>query len=234
MADNENDPNEETSNKFDFLDVLGTTGLNRQAGQIDEEWLRPLQGDKGHKIYTDMSVSWPDFLAEVLSFLPYGWSFFEIIYKIRKGYNEDTKSSSNYSDGRVGWGKFAVRSQDTLFKWEFDEEGGLQGLWQMAPPNYEEVYIPLEKALHFRTETHKNNPEGRSILRNAYRSWYFLKRIQEIEAIGIERDLAGLPVMQVPVELLSSNATSSQKAVVDDFRDMIQKIRRGRCHSVRY
>jgi hypothetical protein len=266
--------NEEQSNKFDFLDVLGTTGLNRQAGQIDEEWLRQLQGDKGHKIYTemrdndpvvgallyaiktlirqtksqihkasddptaieyanflescieDMSVSWPDFLAEVLSFLPFGWSYFELLYKMRRGHNEDPKLSSNFSDGRVGWRKFAVRSQDTLFKWEFDEEGALLGLWQMAPPNYEQVYIPLEKALHFRTETHKNNPEGRSILRNAYRSWYFLKRIQEIEAIGIERDLAGLPVMQVPVELLASNATSSQKAVVDDFRDMIQKIRR--------
>ena len=259
---------------YDFLDVLGSTGLNRQAGMIDEEWLRALQGDKGRKIFTemrdndpvvgailyaiktlvrqtksqintagdnpvakeyadfvegcieDMSVTWPDFLAEVLSFLPYGWSYFEILYKMRRGYNEDPKLSSAYNDGRVGWRKFAVRAQDTLFKWEFDDEGGLMGLWQMAPPTYEQVYIPLEKALHFRTETHKNNPEGRSILRNAYRSWYFLKRIQEIEAVGVERDLAGLPVMQIPVELLASNASSAQKAVVDDFRDMIQKIRR--------
>ena len=259
---------------YDFLDVLGSTGLNRQAGMIDEEWLRALQGDKGQKIFTemrdndpvvgailyaiktlvrqtksqintagdnpvakeyaafveecieDMSVTWPDFLAEVLSFLPYGWSYFEILYKMRGGYNEDPKLSSAFRDGRVGWRKFAVRAQDTLFKWEFDDEGGLLGLWQMAPPTYEQVYIPLEKALHFRTETHKNNPEGRSILRNAYRSWYFLKRIQEIEAVGVERDLAGLPVMQIPVELLASNASSAQKAVVADFRDMIQKIRR--------
>lgn len=264
----------ETDEKYEFLDVLGSTGLKREAGQISEEWLRHLEGDKGHKIYTemrdndpvvgailyaiktlvrqtksqinpgsdepiakeyaefvencieDMSVTWPDFLAEVLSFLPFGWSYFEILYKMRRGYNEDAKLSSGYNDGRVGWRKFAVRSQDTLFKWEFDEEGGLMGLWQMAPPNYEQVYIPLEKALHFRTETHKNNPEGRSILRNAYRSWYFLKRIQEIEAVGVERDLAGLPVMQIPVELLASNATASQKAIVNDFRDMIQKIRR--------
>jgi len=113
-----------------------------------------------------------------------------------------------------------------LFRWEIDDEGGIQGLWQVAPPNFETSFIPIEKALLFRTETHKNNPEGRSILRNAYRSWYFLKRIQEIEAIGIERDLAGLPTMQVPLELLSTNATAAQKQVVDDFRDMIQRIRR--------
>jgi hypothetical protein len=34
---------------------------------------------------------------------------------------------------------------------------------------------------------------GRSILRNAVRSWWLLKRIQEHEAIGIERDLPGFP-----------------------------------------
>ena len=58
--------------------------------------------------------------------------------------------------------------------------------------------IPMSKALLFRTKSRKNNPEGRSILRNAYRSWYFKRRIQEIEGIGIERDLAGLPVMHGP------------------------------------
>lgn len=34
-----------------------------------------------------------------------------------------------------------------------------------------------------------------------YRSWYFKRRIQEIEAIGIERDLAGLPVIHAPEDL---------------------------------
>ena len=62
---------------------------------------------------------------------------------------------------------------------------------QLAPPSYKQVVIPMEKCLLFRTQTHKNNPEGRSILRNAYRSWYFKKRIEEIEGVGIERDLAG-------------------------------------------
>jgi hypothetical protein len=111
-------------------------------------------------------------------------------------------------------------------KWEFDEEGGIQGMWQSAPPDYEIAYIPIEKSLLFRTETHKGNPEGRSILRNAYRSWWFLKRIQEIEAIGIERDLAGLPIMELPLELFSPSATSAQKQVLADFRDMIQRVRR--------
>lgn len=259
---------------YKVLDVLGVTGLNRQDGIINEEWLRQLEGTKGVKIYTemrdndpvigailyaiktlvrqtkasvhptgtsdkhheyakfvneclsDMSVSWPDFLSEVLSMLPFGWSYFETMYKIRKGHTKDPKTNSVFADGRIGWRKFGIRSQDTLDHWEFSNEGEILGMWQLAPPNYNLTYLPIDKCIHFRTETHKNNPEGRSILRNAYRSWFYSKRIQEVEAIGIERDLAGLPVMQIPLELLSSNATAAQKAIVDEFRDMIQKIRR--------
>ncbi len=196
--------------------------------------VQPSGEEEKHKLYAeyveeclkDMDVTWSDFLAEVLSMLAFGWSYFEILYKIRSGDSDDPRKNSLFNDGRIGWRKFGIRSQDTLYRWEFDEEGQTIGMWQMAPPDYAIQFIPLEKAMLFRTETHKNNPEGRSILRNAYRSWFFCKRIQEIEAIGIERDLAGLPVMQVPVELLASNATSAQKSVVDDFRDMIQKIRR--------
>jgi len=66
---------------------------------------------------------------------------------------------------------------------------------QMAPPDYKVVEIPIERSLLFRTGLHKGNPEGRSILRSAYRPWLFKKRIEEIEGIGVERDLAGMPVI---------------------------------------
>ncbi|MCE2604181.1 hypothetical protein LH384_34385, partial [Pseudomonas aeruginosa] len=55
-----------------------------------------------------------------------------------------------------------------------------------------------DRALHFVTKSRKNNPEGRSVLRGAYRAWYFKRRIQEIEGIGLERDLAGFPVLTAP------------------------------------
>jgi len=203
--------------------VRQTESSIRPSGQTDKhmEYAKFVK-----ECLSDMTVCWPDFLSEVLSMLPFGWSYFETLYKIRKGHTRDPKTNSIYRDGRIGWRKFSIRAQDTLYKWEFSDEGETLGMWQLAPPNYEITYLPIEKCVHFRTESHKNNPEGRSILRNAYRSWFYCKRIQEIESIGIERDLAGLPVMQVPLELLSSNATTAQKAVVDDFRDMIQKIRR--------
>lgn len=146
----------------------------------------------------DMQDTWTDVISEILSFLTFGWSFHEIVYKRRMGNTSDPRTKSKYSDGLIGWAKLPIRAQETLFAWEYDDNDNLIGMTQVAPPLYKRVTIPIEKALHFRTKSRKGNPEGRSILRGAYRSWYFKRRIQEIEGMGIERDLAGFPVIYAP------------------------------------
>jgi len=148
----------------------------------------------------DMSISWADTISEILSEFIYGWSFHEIVYKIRRGSEQkDPRYRSKYNDGKVGWRKMPIRSQHTLYGWVFDpQDGGVLAMQQIPPPDYRLRAIPMSKGLLFRTELARDNPEGRSLLRNAYRPWYFKKRIEEIEGIGIERDLAGLPVLQPP------------------------------------
>ena len=99
----------------------------------------------------------------------------------------------------------------------------LVAMKQMPPPTYIEATIPLEKALLFRVGAHKNNPEGRSIIRNAYLPWYYKNQLQRIEAIGIERDLAGYPVYLVPGEILEDTSSAAyiaaQKIVTNIRRD---------------
>lgn len=146
----------------------------------------------------DMEDSWTGTLSEILSFLVYGWSAHEIVYKRRMGRNRDVRLGSKHSDGLIGWQKLPIRAQDTLYQWEYGTNDELHGMTQMPPPDFGFITIPIEKLLLFRTEIRKGNPEGRSVLRNAYRSWFFKKRFQEIEGIGIERDLAGLPVLVAP------------------------------------
>lgn len=150
----------------------------------------------------DMNITWKDFIDEILTMLIYGYSVNEIVYKRRKGKRRGSVTlSSNYSDNKIGWAKLAIRSQATIERWKFDEYGEVLGVYQRKVPSYEEVYIPREKFLHFTTESRYNNPEGRSLLRNVYRPWYYKKNIEEIEGIGIERDLAGLPILQPPEDL---------------------------------
>lgn len=174
----------------------------------------------------DMDNTWIDTISEILSFLQYGHSVHEIVYKRRCGDGFDPSQRSKYTDGRIGWRGLPIRSQDTLYRWQFDDHGGIQGVEQLSPPHYYHVTIPIEKMLLFRTTTHKNNPEGRSMFRSAYRSWYMKKNIENIEAIGIERDLAGLPFMTAPAELFSKNASAEQKALLGELKNIVTNVRR--------
>jgi len=147
----------------------------------------------------DMEMSWPDTISEILSMLTYGFSFHEVLYKVRRGPNERSpRYRSKYSDGRIGWRNLPVRSQDSLNGWVFNKDNEAVAFEQLAEPNYQKVIIPFSKGLLFRTRVTRDNPEGKSLLRNAYRPWFFKKHFEEIEGIGIERDLAGFPVLQTP------------------------------------
>lgn len=178
-------------------------------------------------VLEDMSCTWEDFISEALSILPYGWAYFETVFKLRRGETDDPTTNSQFDDGRVGLRKLEIRSQDTLWQWVFDDEGSLRGLVQMDSyrPNAGAVFIPIEKALLLRTRSRKGNPEGKSLLRPAVRDWFFLKRFQEIEAIGIERDLAGMPIMEVPRELLIEDAAPADVALRRQLETMIQQVR---------
>lgn len=265
-----------TKSDVPLFHPVGSTGLKRSDGFINQEWLRQLStptlryrafsemrdndatigailyaietlirqvewkvipgedSDRGRaaaafleSCMTDMAVEWESLISEVLTMLPYGFSVFEVVYKMRGGSNqEDLRYNSRYADGRIGWRKISIRGQDTIYRWKFSDDGTILGFYQLAPPDYDEVYIPMDKCLLFRTKSERNNPEGRSLLRNAYRSWYFLKRLQEIEAIGVERDLAGLPVMHVPPEIMSPSATSAQASLRASLEQVIQQVRR--------
>ena len=117
----------------------------------------------------DMSGTWSSFIDDLMSFFEYGWSYMEIVYKKRNGNGTKAKCSSKYDDNRIGWRKISGRAQTTLQRWEIDEYGSIRGMYQYTDKGV--VFIPIEKALLFRTTTARNNPEGKSFLRGAYRPW---------------------------------------------------------------
>ena len=172
-------------------------------------------------LFEDMEYTWPDQLSEILTMIPYGWALCEVTYKKCRGTDPTAApfwqpiegkatdgptgqgaptpafTPSKFNDGWIGWKSWGLRSQDTLFMWEWSEDSRALVMQQMAPPDYRLRRIPLSKSLLFRTQVSKNSPEGKSSIRNAIPSYIFRKNIQTIEAIGIERDLAGYPVIQM-------------------------------------
>ena len=193
----------------------GSTAKDREAAEFVKSCM------------DDMQQTWIDTISEILSFLTYGWSFHEIVYKRRMGRTKDNRTSSKYDDGLIGWMKLPIRSQETLYQWEYDDQDNLIGMTQMPPPDFGLITIPMNKAMLFRTRSRKDNPEGRSILRTAYRSWYFKRRIQEIEGIGIERDLAGLPVITTTEGMdIWDKDDEDMNAIRTGLEAMVKNIRR--------
>lgn len=180
----------------------------------------------------DLTESWQEILSEIWSMLVYGFAPLEQTYKVRRGDvtgadgNSDPAASSKFDDGRIGWAKWALRSPTTRYKWEFDANGNVLGMYQIAPPNYTVTFLPSEKMLFFRTTTKLGNPEGASILRSAYKSWQRKANIEIIEGIGVERDLAGLPVAEVPSELLRSDATPEEQGLLAQIFKIVTNIKR--------
>lgn len=182
--------------------------------------------------------TWDDFICDVLSMLPYGFSFHEIIYKTRRGpLEKDPKFWSKFSDGRIGWQQLPIRSQSSLEEWDINQDTGEILGFKQDPGrvglNAQAVTIPIEGNLLFKTKASRGNPEGWSLLRRAYRSWYFKRYIEELEGIGIERSLAGIPVLAPPPDVpLFDKNNEEMVQMLNWCQDLVDGLRQDRNHGV--
>jgi hypothetical protein len=175
----------------------------------------------------DLAKPWSETLDEILSYLTYGFSVHEIVYKKRLGPEKTNKKyRSKYNDGLLGWRRLPIRSQDTITDFRFDDHGELTHIRQQDFWNKVDAWIPDDRYLLFRTTSYKDNPRGLSILRSAYRAYYFRKNIEIQEAVGVERDLSGIPIIRVPSEILSPEADESQKKLRRMYEVMGQQLKR--------
>lgn len=162
-------------------------------------------------LFEYMEQSWAELMPEILTVMDYGWAWFEQVYEKR-------------SEGTIAWKKWGFRPQESLYNWEFDPNNNeLTGMNQHVDvPVPKTVLIPLAKSLHFTLNATKRNPEGVSLLRGAYMAWYAKHKLELIELIGIERNLAGLPDIKIPAEIFEKKNT----AVLGKYMEIARKVHR--------
>lgn len=155
----------------------------------------------------NMEHSLIDHISEAMTVLPFGYSLFEMCYQ--------------QVGSEMLWKKWSPRAQNSVLRWIYEEVSDepnvpdsskhyeLRGFVQLAPPKYQLKSIPIEKLFNYRIHVELDNPEGRSILRNAWIPYFYVKHLQQVEAIGIERNLAGLPVITLPIGASTGPETGS-------------------------
>lgn len=169
----------------------------------------------------DMENSWEDFIADVIEYLPYGFSVQEKVYRRRL-----TKNGSRYNDGKIGLRKIAPRAQETIEKWDFSADGReLLGVYQslrrmenahlyLENKNPEGlIYIPRSKFMLFTADATRGNPQGNSILKGVYHSWCQMTMLKDQELLAISKDAAGIPIIRIPAKYMAADASDEDKAV---------------------
>jgi len=147
-----------------------------------------------------MTITFDSFLKHVLLMLPFGYSIFERVYALE--------------DGRIKWRKLAPRLPKTLYKWNINkQDGGLDGIEQFVFKNdkYEFVDIPADRLVIFTNDKEGSNFEGTSLLRAAYKHWYYKSNLERIDAIAAERHALGVPTLEIPDTATTEDIAKADK-----------------------
>lgn len=151
-------------------------------------------------LFKHMDRSFDQLISDICSFIENGFAFHEPVYKVHKG--------------GIVWKDIASRHASSIKGFKFNAKGGVEAVEQyvinpsasmFSYNTTSTVDLPYDRLLHFRTDSEKNNPLGKSILKNAYKSWYFKSKLEEFEAIGVEREMNGLPKIEIPIEYFNAD-----------------------------
>jgi hypothetical protein len=127
-------------------------------------------------------------------------------------------------DGRIGIVDIESRPQHTIEKWDVTPNGEVKGVWQRSPQTGEELYLPRQKCVYLRDDTLTDSPEGMGWFRHLVDPSERLKEYLTLEKVGLERDLAGVPVGRAPITAIN-RAVESGTLSSADANSMIEGLK---------
>lgn len=130
-------------------------------------------------------MTWDDVVRQALLCVPLGVMLFEKVYGVK---DHDGKSY-------VTLQKLAPRLPTSIQQWELSD--GTFGIQQIRQDG-QVAEIPGSKLLIFVNEREGNNWWGTSMLRAAYKHWYFKDGFYKIDAVAFERQGLGVPMIKMP------------------------------------
>ena len=180
-------------------------------------------------LFKDMATSFNSFILNSITMAEYGFAVSEIVLKKRLGKTDNPNTSSLYEDGLFGIAKLAPRWQNSITKWDIDNNGNIENLYQRGDNFTNDVKIPYKKVLHFVMNGYNGNPEGESVLRGTFVSYYNKKNIERIQRETFERGFSGILDIQVPPRYLSKrNNTPEGMEVRRNLEAFMKNVKQGK------
>jgi hypothetical protein len=146
-------------------------------------------------LFSDLNVTWSTLLGDILLMCDYGHIAFEKVW---------TKNKK----GQIVLQKLAPRHPLDIQEWRYDRHGGpdgcvmypteANGFFDGASGSMREIFIPISKLAVFALEPEAGDMRGISVLRSAYKHYFYKDTLYKIDAIQKERHGIGVPVIKLP------------------------------------
>lgn len=173
-------------------------------------------------LFNDMATTFNSFVLNSITMAEYGFAISEIVLKKRQGKTDNPMTTSLYNDGLFGVAKLSPRWQNSITKWDIDNNGNIENVYQRSNDfGTTDIKMPYKKILHFVMNGYNGNPEGESVLRGTFASYYNKKNIERIQRETFERGFTGILDIQVPPRYMSKKYNTPEGVemmrVIDAF-----------------
>ena len=132
-------------------------------------------------------------------------------------------------DGSITIADIAPRAQHTIERWDLDTYGKVLGVGQRSPQDGREYYIPRGKVVYLVDDVLHDSPQGFGLFRHITATARRLARYEQLEGVGYETDLRGVPVGYAPYAELERQVTEEglepdkAKAMVAPLEQFVSK-----------
>jgi len=177
-----------------FLNLISKSAWQVQPAKFEDGTPEHERAEEIAKLVTSMmddhETPWSRIVRKQAMFRFLGFALQEWTFKKRP-------------DGAIGMADVSHRPQRTINRWDVTEGGQVLGVWQYNTA-FQEVYIPRDRLVYSVDDTLTDDPDGMGLLRNVARAAARLKSFEQLEEVGFETDLRGVPVAYGPWEELDA------------------------------
>jgi hypothetical protein len=186
-------------------------------------------------LFEELSVPWSRVVEDALLMCEYGFMPFELVFTIDGGklklqkiaprhpmdvqewvWDQEGGINGIIMENTMGFGSDLIiqdRVIPTMPAGSFTSSGNRIGAdFQGTQTDTPQMFIPIEKMVIFVLEEEAGDLRGTSILRSAYKHYFYKDTLYKIDAIQKERHGIGVPLIKLP-----PGFTAADKALADDL-----------------
>lgn len=166
-----------------FLEPYGTGGEEKEPKQRDIRIAEFVE----QNLFQNLNVPWSKVVEEALTMCEYGYSVLEKVWEEK--------------NGQIWLKKLKPIHPLDIREWIYDEYGEVLGCVVEGSEinNWEEQVVSAAKLMIFSLESEGSDLRGISVLRSAYKHYYYKDTLYKIDAIQKERHGIGVPIIKLPM-----------------------------------